>query len=200
MSPFEAMHEHIPTGEKGCARIEHFSVSQEESDVTKLRMMFSGEEMVPPGRYCKLMVNNYNMMSDTPSEQHTNRDFVRSAKGEVLVAGLGIGLVLVPLLKREDIISVTVIEKHREVIDLVGPHLKHEKLILIRGDIFTWKPRPGTLWDTIYFDIWSDCNVENLEEITKLKRRFGRRKNPGGRMGAWQEHHLRRLKREGRWR
>lgn len=200
MSMFHPMHERIPTGEAGRVRIEHYDVSEQEAELTKIRMFMGAGDWVPPGRYCRLMVNGAMMMSDTPFEQNSNREFVRRAKGDVLVAGLGIGLVLVPVLAKELVTSVTVIEKHREVIELVQPHLHHDKLRVHLADIFTWRPPRGAKWDTIYFDIWPDICVDNLEEITKLKRKFARRKRPGGWMGAWQESHLRSCQRRGTWR
>lgn len=45
---------------------------------------------------------------------------------------------------------------------------------------------------SIYWDIWPDVCTTNLAEITKLKRRYARRVNPGGRQLAWVEGLLRR--------
>ena len=49
-------------------------------------------EYVPPGRYARLFVNGTMFMSDTPMERNTNYAVVRNAHGNVLIAGLGIGL------------------------------------------------------------------------------------------------------------
>jgi hypothetical protein len=129
------------------------------------------------------------MMSDTAYEQRTNREFVRAAKGHVLVAGLGIGMILVPVLQNPDVTSVTVVEKYQDVVDLVGPSLEKfsgGKLKIVCADIFTWKPEKGTRYDTLYFDIWPTVTTDNLKEMATLHRRFGRHKAAGAWMDSWE--------------
>ncbi len=220
---FVSMRKVIPVGKSGCARVEHFTVSQKESDFTRLRAAInvrSGLE-VPAGDYVRLMVGSNNkladqclgelpeqedrsgvvMMSDTQTEQRTNFEFLIQARGRVLVAGLGLGVVLIPALKKDLVESIEVIELSPDVIELVEPHLRkyltkkaNKKLTVTEADIFTWKPPKGKKWDTIYFDIWADICGDNLVEITRLKRKFARRLNrekPDAWMGAWQEADLR---------
>ncbi len=197
----------IPEGVSGNSIISHFTLSKQDVEFSMLRAaMGHSEEAMRPGRYVKLEVNGMLMMTDTQNEQQTNRWFVHRAKGAVLIAGLGVGMVLVPVMRKEEVRRVTVIEKYQGVIDLVEPALRanltddqNEKLEIICADIFTWKLSRGTKWDTIYFDIWPDSCVDNLKEITKLKRRFARRKTTVGWMGAWEEQKLRSRRRQGGW-
>mgnify|MGYP000786328328 FL=1 len=42
-------------------------------------------------------------MSDTPMEKETNRDFVHNAHGNVLIGGLGIGLIILAIQNKEDV-------------------------------------------------------------------------------------------------
>ena len=58
------------------------------------------------------------MMSDTPMERNTNRDFIRKANGDVIIFGLGLGLVIIPLLKKENVKSILVVELYQDLIDL----------------------------------------------------------------------------------
>lgn len=221
---FETMADIVPEGESGHCKIEHFEVSKDDSKFTSMRAAITGHHgaYVREGRYCKLKVGHTLMMTDTQNEQDTNRWAVRVAQGDVFIAGLGIGMVLVPILKKESVRTVMVVEKEHSVIQLVKPHLMEHlpfeasrKLYMYESDVFNWKlpPRstmflegtdvPTGMWDTIYFDIWANPCVDNLEEITKLKRRFARRFNrdtPGAWMGAWEEDRLRYLKRSNRWR
>ena len=47
---------------------------------------------------CQLWVNGACVMNDLPGlEGHCNRPVVEAARGDVLIAGLGIGYVLVPI-------------------------------------------------------------------------------------------------------
>jgi len=200
MAAYEPMVNHVPAGNAGDICVRHREVTPEESQISRLRTLMTGESSTPPGTYCQLYVRGTLMMSDVPFEQKTNREFVRRARGDVLLAGLGIGMVLVPVLNKPEVSSVTVIEKYRGVIELVQPYVAHPKLDVQLADIFEWQPPKGQSWDTLYFDIWSNITTDSLREITKLKRKFARRKKPGGWMGAWLEDHLRALKRRGRWR
>lgn len=76
----------VPVSAVGQARIEHFNVSQKESDFTRIRDAIGHRgEYVPAGDYVRLFVGRELMMSDTPFERNTNRDFLDYARGRVLV-------------------------------------------------------------------------------------------------------------------
>lgn len=203
MTTFTPMHSIIPEGEKGAFKISHFEIGK-----PTLRMALGKEPHITPGKYVQLVQMDGNFfnriwMSDTDNEQSTNRGVVLNAKGDVLIAGLGIGMILLPIMRKPEVKSVTVIEKYQEVFDLVVPHLKGaiSKAMAERpgdpsfsvevADIYTWEPPKGKKWDCIYFDIWGDQSTDCLKEMTKLKRRFARRKREGGWMGCWREGHLR---------
>lgn len=140
------------------------------------------------------------VMSDTKFELSSNRRFLYHSNGDVLVAGMGIGMVIVPLLHRDDVRSITIVEREQDVIDLVLPHIKkmdnENKIRIIRSDIFDLH-LPDRKFDTIYFDIWDKSTLSNLSEINDLRIRFAgnmvdRRLNPSAWMGAWMEVELRR--------
>lgn len=195
---FEEMHNIIKEGKQGVAEIVHYEISKEESQMSWIRAMMRRDEPVKEGKYVKLKINGSLYMSDTQMEKRSNRGFVANANGNVLIAGLGIGLIIAPLLKRENVTKITVIEKYQDVIDLVAPNFKSEKLEIICADILEWKPEKGIKYDTIYFDIWQDICADNLEEINKLHRRFKsylNRENPVSFMDSWKVEELRYLKR-----
>lgn len=152
---------------------------------------------MPAGQYVRLVVGGHTVMSDTRMERMTNSDFVRDANGDVLVAGLGIGMILDEIESRaakrpRPIKSLTVVEKNPDVIRLVAP--KFPGVAVIEADIFTWRPARGQKFDTIYFDIWTGICVDNLDEMAKLHRSFARflnRDNPDAWMGSWMRDYLR---------
>jgi len=186
----------IPETKINDVRVEHFEVSESESALTYIR-----GRGVPPGKYVRLFVDGDLMMSYTPEEIRSNMDFIIFATGDVLVAGLGLGVILHKPLEREDVKSILVIEKSQDVIDAVLPHIRHPRLEVVCADIFDWRPPKGRKWDTIYFDIWPDICVDNLEDVSRLKRKFARRlrrDNPKAWMAAWQEDTLRYMRRWGR--
>ena len=196
----------LPEGEKGEAKLKHYTVSEQEAARSLLRMAATGgrEQATKGGTFAQLYVGGQLVMSDTQMERDTNRGLIQFAQGDVLVAGLGVGLVLIPLLSKEDVKSVTVVELSKDVIDLVEPHIRRatgklaaEKLAVIQADIFDWKPPQGARYHYIYFDIWPNLCTTNLKEMTRLHRKFGRRKAPGGLMGSWGRTQLLRMQRQG---
>jgi hypothetical protein len=209
LDEFVPMRKIIPPGIAGRARIVHFNVSEEDAKFSQMRAAMKADRdlEVSAGKYVRLVIKNshsgigYTAMSDTQMEKRTNIEFLIQARGHILVAGLGLGLILIPALKKDIVESIEVIEKYPDVIQLVEPHLRiyldrkcNKKLTVTQGDIFEWKPPKGKKWDTIYFDIWQDVCEDNLEGITRLKRKFARRlnrKNPDCWMGAWKEDDLR---------
>jgi len=199
---FTRMADVIPEGKEGCAKISHLQVTAEASDMTRMRAVLKGDfdQIVREGSYVQLHVKGRLMMSDTQMEQQSNRTFIQHAKGDVLIAGLGVGLILLPILPREEVTSVTVIEKYPDVIRLVEPHVRKAagshaaKLTVIEANIFEWKPLRGSRYDRIYFDIWPNVCTDNLDQINRLHRKFGRYCK--GQMVSWMQDKLRRRRRK----
>jgi len=191
----------IPEGKVGNYKIEHITVSEEDSMFTALR---GGNSFVSPGKYCQLNNGWDIIMSDTGHERRSNLDVVWKSNGNVLIAGLGIGMIILPIAEKEEVSSITVIEKSSEVIELVEPHLRNamwdpHKLKIVQADIFEWKPDKGVKYDTIYFDIWYNMCTDNLKSISKLNRKFARclnRDNYDSWRGAWVENMLRSKKKK----
>lgn len=200
---FEPMAAIIPEGIQGDARIEHFTVGP-----PSIRMMIGNEPYIVPGTYARLVVKGEVVMSDVTEEQTTNYSVVAKARGDMLIAGLGFGMVLVPILKRGHVRSVTVIERNPNVRALVEEHLRKavgpkaaRKLFVLDGDIMTWEPvRSIRQFDVIYFDIWNGQSTDDLAVMTKLHRRYRKWLREGGWMESWRREHLRRQRKEGRWR
>ena len=168
--------------EHGIAKIDHVEVSI----LGSLQSSQDGPEAYcPPGTYCRLIVGNTLMMSDTRMERNTNAEFAREARGHVLIAGLGLGMILHPILAKPEVLSVTVIEKCADVILLVSPTVQSDKLTIIEAYIYEWKPSKGTKYDCIYFDIWSCQSTETLEDMKKLHYRFRSYKAKYGWMDSW---------------
>ena len=180
----------IPENKIGCARIERYAVDEHGSTMSAIR-----REYVPVGNYTRLYVNGILMMSNTPMEKRTNRDVIRFSHGKVLIAGLGIGMILMEILDKKEVESVTVIEKYKDVINLVASSFDSPKLKIILADIMEWKPQKGQTFDTIYFDIWPDVCTDNLDEIKTLhlKARYWKNKNnPYAWVNSWMYAELKR--------
>lgn len=169
----------VPEGEKGSWKISRFEVTKQEA----MFSIFSLKGRAPsPGIYTKLTRNGRVVMSDTPAEYRDHSYFIYKARrdgGRVLIHGLGLGMVLQEVLKEPKVEHLTVIEKSQDVIDLVANHyyemFGRERLSIRQGDAYTWKPKKGERWNSVWHDIWDDLCVDNLPLMTKLHRRFGRR-------------------------
>jgi len=193
---FTPMHTLLRPGSLGDVRLETFEVTPEEAGFTRLRaaVTMRRDEVIDAGTYARLYVGKTLMMTDTRNEQRTNTEVVRRAQGDVFIAGLGLGMILVPILAKEAVKSVTVIEKYQHVVTLVAPQLQAipggEKLTVVHGDVFTWQPPKGQKWDVLYFDIWPDICVDNLPEMASLHQKYKSRKKPGAWMHSWRRDYL----------
>ena len=83
--------------------------------------MFDG---ITPGKYIRLLHNGECVMSDTNMEKRTNSDFCINAHGDIIIGGLGIGMIIMAIQDKPEVKSITVIEKNKEVIDIVATQLE----------------------------------------------------------------------------
>ena len=124
-------------------------------------------------KYVTLLHINSNkaMMSNHESETKTNQKFLDSAKGDVLIFGLGIGLIVFPLLQDKDIKSITIIEIDGGLINMISPIIKekdiYSKVEIINCDAFEYHNLINKNYDTIYFDIWAIIDDNSFDEMEK---------------------------------
>jgi len=134
-------------------------------------------------------------MSNTDFERRTQREIMIFAFGDVLIFGLGIGLILPAILGNDKVNSVTVVELHQDVIDLVAPHLAHPSLKVYQGDARDWEPPNGEKYDYIYFDIWPDVCGDYYEQTIELHKRVRKFRRKGGETHSWCRDEMRELHR-----
>jgi hypothetical protein len=170
------------------------------------------ESVVSPGTYqvlsgpCGEKGESAVMMSNTQLEYRTNRNFVDNARGDVLVIGLGIGMLLRPLLANKDVRTVTVLELEPDVIRLVKPHyadlIADGELFVYEADAFDFEPDDlmgisPMRWDSVMIDIWPTIGEDNLPDMEKLGGRYRNWVNEGGTVHCWAQDICRRMKRLG---
>ena len=96
---------------------------------------------------------NYVIMSDSWQEKEMNTPAIENAKGDVLCLGFGMGMNLLPMMEKEEVKSITVIEKFPEILEITASQLKlNEKIRIIIADALTWIP------DMKFDFIWDDCD------------------------------------------
>ena len=152
------MAEILKDGKTGDFELSHFEIGE-----NNLYSMFHG---IPCGKFVRLLHNGSVVMSDTDMEKRTNANFVRNAHGNVLIGGLGIGLILLAIQDKPEVEKIVVVEKHKEVIELVKDQLPlNEKVEVVNEDVFEYMPQEK--FNTIYMDIWNYINTDVYRDSMK---------------------------------
>lgn len=130
---------------------------------------------IPCGKYIRLRHGIEVVMSDTDMEKRTNAIFVANAHGNVLIGGLGIGMILLAIQDKTDIEKITVVEKSAEVIELVKDQLPlNSKVEIVHADV--WEYVPPCKFNTIYMDIWNFINTDvykgSMKPLLSRYRKF----------------------------
>lgn len=138
--------------------LEKFTIGQKD-----LYAMVHG---ILPGNYIRLTHRREVVMSDTYMEKRTNSKFVINAHGNVLIGGLGIGMILLAIQDKSNVERIIVVEKSEEVIALVKDQLPlNNKVEIVNEDV--WEYMPSCKFNTIYMDIWNYINTDVYKESMK---------------------------------
>jgi predicted membrane-bound spermidine synthase len=132
---------HIPT-----QQVNDFEI-RNDGDQTQL---FNGQQLI---------------MSDRQEESDEHAVFFSlPLHGDILITGLGVGLVNEHLITLPDIDHVVIVEKHKEVIDMVWPHCKRDdRFEIVHADADTWEPNLWTdkacnRFDFAWLDHWTELH------------------------------------------
>lgn len=209
---FPQMYKVLPTNEFGKAQIRHFEVSISQSAMTKLRAKLNPDtrwyEYVAPGKYAALVIDGVLFMTDTGHERWSSFPLIDNAYGDVFISGLGLGMVLLPLLTNGHVQRIYVLEKEPDVVGLVGAPLfrylcsqvgldRQRDVRVLHGDVWTWKNPDKLKFSTIFHDIWATFGPDLLPEFAKLKKRYRKWLAKGTHwQGCWAEDTCKTLKEE----
>lgn len=179
----------VPEGKAGLWAVQKFETVL---DMTYLRF---ARENRPPGlgEMTRLIHKDRGtVMSDTCAEIEDLLRYIHNLRGNLLVTGLGLGMIIHMLTKVKEykgqVDTITVIEKDKDVIKLVAPHyLKNKKVAIIQGDAFLWKPSKHAKFDSAWHDIWDTIDERAREEYGELRRRYRGVVAPGQQF-CWGQH------------
>lgn len=168
----------VPEGQLGDWAISKFTITEEIEKWERLRaaMSYSGR-YARVGTYTRLTYCGAVIMSDTPDEIKDHFELFQG-KGHILLNGLGLGVALNWMAQKEDVTKVTVIELSQDVINLVADHYYAkfgDKIEIIHADALTWEPPKNYRYGFVWHDIWPTICSDNLPEMHKLHRKYGRR-------------------------
>lgn len=162
----------LTPGTSGPWAVEQFDVI--ENDAQRIRYAMAGRP-IPAGKYTRLVHKQRGVvMSDTPAEMRDHLTFVRAAQGHCLIHGLGLGMCLKAALGKPDVTRVTVVEIDPAVIGLVGSQYEDDRLEVIEADALEYHPQKGVRFGAVWHDIWDSICADNLPDMHKLHRRYGR--------------------------
>jgi spermidine synthase len=184
-------------------KVENFRLDEEFVKWQKVKASISGDffEVIGlrAGNYVRLveLAKDECVMSNTWMEMQTNKPFTDVAQGDILIGGLGLGLIVMDIQARREVKSITVVELEKEIIDLVVPQLPlNSKVKVVNASIFDYVPERK--FDMIYFDIWNRTCSENWEQMKTLHRKFRKYLKEGGKMSSWREDDCRMMVKEDR--
>lgn len=126
--------------------------------------------------YLALTEGNNIWMSLNPNEIETMKPYIAKAKGDVLVLGLGMGYVPFMMALKQEVKSITIVEKDSEIIglfnSLIWPNFQNkEKIKIIQDDAVSFINRKvnQNKYDYIFADLWHSPE-DGLPLFISLKR------------------------------
>ncbi len=133
-----------------------------------------------PFYYLAVYDNNRLWMSITPNEINTMKEPINKAKGSVLTFGLGLGYFAYMCSLKDDVKSVTIIEKDERVIKLfkeyILPYFANiEKINIIKEDAYVYLSKMNDdMYDYVFVDIYHDAGdgKEVYLKMNQYRNRF----------------------------
>ena len=115
-------------------------------------------------------------MTLTPVDLDTSDEAIEKAHGKVVTFGLGLGYYTYMVSEKENVESITVVEKNEDVISLfkeyILPQFAHpEKVRIVNADAFEYAEfeMPKESFDVAFVDTWRDAS-DGAPMYEKMKR------------------------------
>ena len=133
-----------------------------------------------PFYYLAVYDNNRLWMSITPNEINTMKQPINNAKGSVLTFGLGLGYFAYMCSLKDDVKSVTIVEKDERVIKLFKEYIlpyfvSIEKINIIKEDAYVYLSKMNDdMYDYVFVDIYHDAGdgKEVYLKMNQYRNRF----------------------------
>jgi hypothetical protein len=153
----------IPEGKSGDFEIKHeYTEPGTILPTANLRTAFLGGDKITDvifperQRWHKLLEDGNTWMTDWPIEVFQMRKEVAHFRGDILIGGLGLGVVASILCQRKRVGLITIVEKSADVINLVGPHIEKlsRRIQIIHADLFDFLKTTEDKYNFAFYDIW----------------------------------------------
>lgn len=126
-------------------------------------------------------------MSDTPMEIRTCSNIVDGSYGDVLVVGLGLGIMIQMLEEIPEVKSISVVEREKDIINMNMPYLGND-IIVWRDDARKFYTHQK--YDTILVDIYPTISHDNIPLMNKVDENMRKLLRPGGEIRHWSKSEI----------
>ncbi len=116
-------------------------------------------------RFPAVLEGGNEWMTLTPVDLDTSEEAIKAAKGRVITFGLGLGYYAYMVSEKEEVESITVVEKSPDVIKLFKSHIlpqfpNRDKVKIIEADAFEYAENqmPKENFDLAFVDTWRDAS------------------------------------------
>lgn len=177
---------HYPEAKSADGRLELINYTIPRNDIWRIRTIATEGPNRDPGygSFTKLVEHTPDddrprvWMSDTRAEILEHSPVLSALMDtddkpvRMLVNGLGLGMIVKAALMRDNVTRVDVVEKDADVIDLILPLIKDDRLVVYHSDAFTKSWPRGINWDIVWHDIWPEISEQNLPGMRRLHRKY----------------------------
>ncbi len=129
--------------------------------------------------YPTVFENGVEWMAIKPNEIETMKHPIKKAEGRVLVYGLGIGYFAYMVSRKQEVDSVTIVERDQNVINLFKRHIlpqfpNKSKINIVKSDAFDYaksEMKNGN-YNYVFTDLWHDVS-DGVDLYVKMKKYEG---------------------------
>ena len=126
--------------------------------------------------YPTVFENGIEWMAIKPNEIETMKEPIKNARGRVLVYGLGIGYFAYMVSEKNEVDTITVVERDQNVIDLFNKYILPQfpnkaKITIVKSDAFEYaknEMKKGS-YNYIFTDLWHDVS-DGVDLYVKMKK------------------------------
>jgi spermidine synthase len=140
-------------------------------------------EIIKQKGYNFLWIDGHLWMWDIPEEVEDQKEIAEQARGDVLVAGYGLGVVQRYLLRNNNVNSVVTVELLEDIMkecQKVYGTIYGEYVV---GDFYEYQTEKR--YDCIIGDIWPDLSPRHLDYFTRFKIKAQTLLKPNGKILGW---------------
>ena len=173
----------IPEVKKGKWELKREKYPAYRGVIASDMMLYDNFREVPPLGFFKeefdfpaVLEDGNEWMTLTPVDLDTSDDAIERAHGKVVTFGLGLGYYTYMVSEKDNVDSITVVEKSKDVIALfeeyILPQFSHpEKVRIVNADAFLYAENemPNEKFDVAFVDTWRDAS-DGAPMYVKMKR------------------------------